>query len=499
MVKYISILLIAASFQLCFGQPAPTLVLPGDYADPSVVKIGDSYWATATTSNWAPIFPLLESKDLLKWELKGHVFTTLPAWADYYFWAPEIAYEDGKVYVFYSAHKKGGNLCLSVASASSPAGPFTDHGPLMCEEAGSIDAFTTRDENGKLYIIWKEDGNSVKKPTPIWAAPLSEDRTKIIGDKKELFRNDTEWERNLVEGVSIIRHGQYFYAFYAGAGCCGRGCSYATGVARSKQLLGPWEKYDKNPILAEGEKWKCPGHGTPVEKDGKYYFLYHGYNKKSDVYVGRQGLLNEFIFTADDWVEFKPTSKPDAVIADEIKDDFSTKSLSSRWQWSVYDTIDAILKDGKLSLKASDARGGSFIALKTMTENYEADAKIVKSGTSSGIALIGDDNNMVSMMVSGRQITISKLFNKKETVLMEKPIKDWTALTLRIRVEDGRRLFFSYSTDGKMFNKLEPSGIDAQDLPPWDRALRIGVVARGEETGSGIFDSFVLRTATMKP
>jgi len=349
MRKYILTLLLATSIQLCFSQSPATLVLPGDYADPSVVKIGDSYWATATTSNWAPIFPLLESKDLLHWKLKGHVFTTVPTWADYYFWAPEISYENGKVFVFYSAHKKGGNLCLSVASASSPTGPFTDHGPLMCEEAGSIDAFTTRDENGKLYLLWKEDGNSVKKPTPIWAAPLSEDRTKIIGEKKELFRNDKEWEDNLVEGVSIIRHGEYFYAFYAGAGCCGRGCSYATGVARARNLLGPWEKYAKNPILADGESWKCPGHGTPVEKDGKYYFLYHGYNKKSDVYVGRQGLLNEFIFTDDQWVEFKPTLEPDATIAKEIKDDFSTKSLSNVWQWSVYDTIDTILKDGKLS------------------------------------------------------------------------------------------------------------------------------------------------------
>src|SRR5688500_10201130 len=189
---------------------AQTLVLPGDFPDPSVTRSGDSYWATATTSNWAPVFPLLESTALFDWHLRGHVFTNLPAWADYYFWAPEISFENGKYYVYYSAHKRDGNLCLAVASADKPEGPYTDHGPLMCQEAGSSDAWPMRDKNGKRYLIWKEGGNSANFPTPIWAMEMHESRTKLSGEKKELFRKDAEWEGNLVEGVSMIRHGDYF-------------------------------------------------------------------------------------------------------------------------------------------------------------------------------------------------------------------------------------------------------------------------------------------------
>ena len=66
---------------------AQQLVLPGDNPDPSVVKIGKYYWASATTSNWLPAFPLYRSKDLKHWKQKGYVFNQLPAWADYYFWA----------------------------------------------------------------------------------------------------------------------------------------------------------------------------------------------------------------------------------------------------------------------------------------------------------------------------------------------------------------------------------------------------------------------------
>ncbi|HEX2608801.1 MAG TPA: glycoside hydrolase family 43 protein, partial [Flavisolibacter sp.] len=265
---------IMAAFQGLLTH-AQQVVLRGDYPDPSVVKIGNTYWASATTSNWAPAYPILSSKDLVHWKTVSHVFPKLPDWADYYFWAPELSYENGKVYVYYAAHKKNGNLCVGIASADRPEGPYTDHGPLICQEVGSIDAFPMRDENGKLYLIWKEDANSVGKPTSIWAQELNEERTALKGEKKELFRNDVPWEMNLVEGVSIVRREGYFYALYAAAGCCGAACTYGVGVARSKSLLGPWEKNPKNPVLTSTDQWTCPGHGTSVDKDGKHYFLYH--------------------------------------------------------------------------------------------------------------------------------------------------------------------------------------------------------------------------------
>ena len=127
----------------------PIPYLPGDFADPSVVKIGDTYWATATSSEWAPLFPLLKSKNLVDWEIVGHIFPDqLPTWADANFWAPEITYENGKVYIYYVGHKKGGSLCVAVASANRPEGPYTDLGPLVCQEVGSIDGFPIRDEKG---------------------------------------------------------------------------------------------------------------------------------------------------------------------------------------------------------------------------------------------------------------------------------------------------------------------------------------------------------------
>jgi xylan 1,4-beta-xylosidase len=484
-----------AFFTALFLQPgfAQTLVLPGDYPDPSVTKIGDAYWASATTSNWAPVFPLLESKDLIHWENRGHVFNQLPAWADYYFWAPEIFYDKGRVYMFYAAHKKGGNLCLGVASADKPQGPYRDHGTLMCEADGSIDAFPIRDEQGKLYVVWKEDGNSIKQPTPIWAAPLNDQFTAFTGEKKELFRNDTPWEANLVEGVSMIRHGEYFYAFYAGAGCCGRGCTYATGVARAKNLLGPWEKYANNPIHTGNDTWKCPGHGTPVEKDGKYYFLYHAYSRDSDVYTGRQGILQEFKFTADGWIQFENTSEIAAAIPAEIKEEFTGKALDSHWQWSVFEPVKPQLKSGKLLLPAKTTAGGAFVAVKALAPNFQAETTVIPSATSAGLGLIGDDQNMVRVLVTSNTITVSKLERDKEAVVTQQPISTVRPVKLRMEVKGGHEITFAYSTDGSNFTSLTPTPIDGKYLPPWDRAVRIGLIGKGNGGQNASFESFSVR------
>ncbi|MFN2457280.1 MAG: glycoside hydrolase family 43 protein [Chitinophagaceae bacterium] len=469
------------------------LVLPGDYPDPSVVKIDDTYWATATTSNWAPAYPLLKSKDLVNWQTVGHVFDQLPNWADFYFWAPEISYENGKVYIYYAAHKKGGNLCVGIASADKPEGPYKDHGSIICQEVGSIDAFPMRDENGKLHMIWKEDANSVGKPTPIWIQQLNEERTALVGERGLLFKNDVPWEANLVEGVSMIKNGDYYYAFYAGAACCGRECSYANGVARSKSLHGPWEKYNKNPVLVENSQWKCPGHGTPIEKDGKHYFMYHAYDRKGDVYVGRQGLLQEYKFTSDGWIEFVKDGGAHVIAVSSIRDDFSHRK-SNNWQWSVFQKPNYSIKRGKLKLAGLPVLAGAFLGQKTLSAYYTATVlvKAKKSDALPGLAAIGDENNTVTAVLRNGEIQVMQLKEGKETLLHATSFKPSKNIYLRMDVSNGKDITFSYSGNGKEFSVLNVKPIDGAYLPPWDRAVRVGLVAKGDATQAAVFDRFIM-------
>lgn len=491
-MKSKSILFLFVVFTLA-GE-AQRLVLPGDYPDPSAVKIGDTYWGSATTSNWAPAYPLLKSKDLINWQTAGVIFNQLPQWADYYFWAPEMTYDNGKVYVYYAAHKKGGNLCVGVASADRPEGPYRDHGPLICQEVGSIDAFPMRDENGKLYMIWKEDANSVGKPTPIWIQAMNEERTALTGEKKELFRNNEPWEGNLVEGVSMIKKNGYYYAFYAAAACCGRGCNYVTGIARSRSLFGPWEKYNKNPVLTHEGSWKCPGHGTPVEKDGKYYFLYHAYDTASNVYVGRQGLLAEFRFTPDGWIEFIEDRTQPAVAIPSIDERFKERTLSHHWQWSVFQNMDKQVKRRRLQLGALPTPSGAFLGQKTYGLNYEATAIVDnrRSGSAAGIALIGDERNMVSALISKDSIKVVQLKDNKDSIVYAHALDPKKKTHLRMQVRNGKDILFLYSRNGRDFIPLNSSPVNGYYLPPWDRALRVGVVAKGNEPQKGVFKRFAV-------
>src|SRR5436190_7147765 len=90
-------------------------VLAGDYPDPSIIRVGKDFWATATSSEWGPQFPVLHSRDLVNWKIIGAVFLKRPAWAVGNFWAPEISEDHGRYCVYYVGRKKDGPLSVAVA------------------------------------------------------------------------------------------------------------------------------------------------------------------------------------------------------------------------------------------------------------------------------------------------------------------------------------------------------------------------------------------------
>ena len=485
--------------------PIANPVLAGDYPDPSVTKVGDTYWATATSSNWGPTFPLLKSTDLQHWTLVGHVFPAArPAWADYYFWAPEINHDkNGKTYVYYTAHKRGGNLAVGVASADRPEGPYRDHGPLVGQPDGSIDAFPIYDENGQPYLIWKEDGNSVQKPTPLWAQRLNADRTALVGEKTELLRNTAAWEGNLVEGPAVVRHDGYFYLFYAANGCCGAGCTYATGVARARKLLGPWEKYDRNPILTKNDQWTCPGHGTPIERAGHWYMLHHAYQTTGFQNIGRQGVLSEFVWTKAGWPEFlnnHTTPTAAAPVPAQVTDEFAGPTLAPTWEWPVEDKPQFALQNGQLQLTAQPGAGGAALGRPTLAANYAAttillNASALPPGTTAGLAALGDPNNQLSVLAGEGKLQVRERRAGQTRTLAETALPPAAALHLRVQDQGGSHYRFAFSPDGRTWTELLPPGTaaDGQFLPPWDRGVRVGVVAQGPASATVTFERFELR------
>lgn len=473
-------------------------VLPGDHPDPSIIRIGKDYWATATSSQWAPLFPILHSTDMLHWKTESAVFPEPPKWSVSNYWAPEISAHQGRIFVYYTARKKGGPLCVAVATAASPLGSYEDHGPMVCDEAGSIDAAPATDENGRRYLIWKEDGNSRRKPTPLWAQPLSDDGLRLVGERHELFHNDARWEGQVVEGPFVLRRNGWFYLFYSGAGCCGLKCDYALGVARSRKLLGPWEKYSGNPILAANADWKCPGHGSIVEDpSGRTFLLYHSYDPSASIWVGRQGLLDEVTWGENGWPAINAGKGPSAS-AHRKPNDFATEFnvLSPELQWPASQKPAAhVSSDGWLELTAS---GGTdllqaVIAKPSSAESYTAltrlDLDSLQRGASAGLAAYGNARNAVGVSASRGRLLIWLRTKGAHKEIAAIPFEGPT-VQLRMRSYDGKRFDFAYRiADTDDWRPLS-TAVPASDLPPWDLGTRVALTCGGADGATARFDYF---------
>jgi xylan 1,4-beta-xylosidase len=465
-------------------------VVAGDYPDPSVMRVGEVYWAAATTGDWAPHFALLRSRDLVNWQKVGYIFQAKPVWAKGDFWAPEIVNDRGRFFVFYVGRrdegpKKKGTLCVAVATAASPEGPYTDRGPLVCQiperaNVGSIDPAFVRDERGQPFLVWKADGNDARpmQPTSIYAQPLSEDGTKLLGKRKEILRNDAPWEGIATEGPFILRRGDWFYDFYSGNACCGRSCDYALGVARSRHLLGPWEKYSKNPIIAANRDWQCPGHGSIVETpDGRDFLLYHSYRQRPDTFgVGRESVLDEVKWSADGWpvvdegrgpssVAPSPLGVEGGAAGSEFFDGFVDARLSPEWQWPLNNEQSSrveVAGGGHLLLEPSkatdDALTGAVVARRTTSGDYVATALVDARGMSAtaraGLAVYGWRDASIGIATGGGKVIVWRREGREERVVASADAPKSDAIYLRMTAAGGERYSFAFGANGRGWTEL---------------------------------------------
>lgn len=102
-----------------------------------------------------------------------------------------------------------------------------------------------------------------------------------VGAPVFILRNDQEWEHGIVEGQWFVKEGGVYYLFYSGCGY-NNDC-YSVGVAKSDNALGPYVKYNQNPILRTrapktDKSWEGPGHCSVIRSpSGKWLMFYHAW------------------------------------------------------------------------------------------------------------------------------------------------------------------------------------------------------------------------------
>jgi GH43 family beta-xylosidase len=481
-------------------------VYRGDAPDPSVIRVGErDFWATTTSTEWAPQFPLLHSTDLVHWRQVGAVFPEPPKWAAGKFWAPEISYFNGVFYVYYVAQHRDGPLTIGVATATRAEGPYTDHEPLVGQTSGSIDPTPVTGDDGRRYLVWKEDGNSRGLPTTIWIQRLSDDGLSLAGEARAILANDTPWEGHVVEAPSIIKRGEFFYLFYSGNSCCGLNCKYAVGVARARSVMGPWEKFAGNPILKSNAHWRCPGHGSAVDTaDGRTFYLYHAYAKHDSIFVGRQTLLDEITWSSDGWPQINAGKGPSSQAPRPFSGrrtmvrGWLTSQSAGAWQWPhAYPARMRFSKGFRGGVVLGPPAPGApndalacVLARSPHFGNYVAetaiDASKLAPGTEAGICAFGDRRNAVGASYVDGKIRVWQRARGTHKILAEVPQEARGVVRLRMRARRGYNFLFEVQTR-RGWVPLRAAPLRAAYLPPWDRGVRVALSAGGSADSQAAF------------
>ncbi|HEY1404224.1 MAG TPA: glycoside hydrolase family 43 protein, partial [Pyrinomonadaceae bacterium] len=196
-----------------------------DFPDPTVIRAPDGFfYAYATQAMIAGKtinIQVARSRDLTRWERLGDALPSKPVWANetQKFWAPHVSRHGGTFYMYYSADPNTlTGLCLAVATAKHPQGPFTDIGkPLKCGKSFvNIDPMAYDDpRTGKRLLYW---GSGFE---PLRVQELAADRVSFKRGSRArevVFPIKTEDPANyqrLIEGAWVTERDGYYYLFFS--------------------------------------------------------------------------------------------------------------------------------------------------------------------------------------------------------------------------------------------------------------------------------------------
>lgn len=480
-------------------------VIAGDFADPSVIRVGDTYYAAGTSSEWGPAYPIYTSKNLVDWEYLGPVFAELPSWTMGSYWAPELFYRNGTFFVYYTARRKSDKQSfIGVASTKDIKKGFTDHGLLLEWTKEAIDGFVVEDK-GKLFFTWKAYGLDKGRGIEILGAELSDDGLKVIGKEFSLIKADqNNWESGGAEGQAIFKRGNYWYMLYSGNACCGENCNYQVGLARAEKIQGPWTKYSGNPVLISDETWKCPGHGTVVTTpDNRYFYLHHAYNGSDFTSAGRQGVLSELVWDeTTKWPSFRygkttPAQAETPLVAskkinEDVEISFDKTAKETSWVYDVsFPKPIYKVQNGLLEIENSNqTRTGNFLGLVVKNGNYNFSAEIIpKEDVAQNITVYGDANNAIGFGVQKDKLNLWQIKDGVYKVINTEEIKGKSeSVNLKLQSRFGRFFEFSWNVKGEKADQL-PYKIEGSWLPRWDRAPRVGVNVSGNKSGNSAIRS----------
>jgi len=137
-------------------------VIWADFPDPSVIRVGDTYYMSNTTMHFCPGLPIMKSKDLVNWKIVGYAYqklenndeTTLQNGKNMYgkgSWASSLRYHNGTYYATTFALNTGKTYIFKTTDIESGKWEETSFKPLLYD--GSL----FFDDDGRVYKMCEAD------------------------------------------------------------------------------------------------------------------------------------------------------------------------------------------------------------------------------------------------------------------------------------------------------------------------------------------------------
>lgn len=130
--------------------------------------------------------------------------------------------------------------------------------------------------------------------------------------------------------------------------------------------------------------------------------------------------------------------------------------------------------------------------MKNVFRSTAIDVQKLNNGVEAGLAAIGDQANAVGVAVTSKEISFWSVKKNEKSILSTTALPvDEGEVHLQIKTKDGHQMEFAWSADGSNWNAFgENQPFDASYLPPWDRAIRIGLNVKGPKDAAAAFNWF---------
>ena len=264
-------------------------VVSGYYPDPSVCRVGDTYYLVNSTFGYFPGVPIFKSNDLVNWQQVGHVLDR-PSMLNLKgadiskggIYAPQISYNP-KNKTYYMTTMNMTTYQVFYCKSKDPEEGWSE--PILLRRGGMDTSFFF-DTDGKAYMVYNKIPKGGSKYPAQMAIHMNEFDWKADSVNWETYELTTGSkcieQPTCIEGPHMYKVGKYYYLMCAEHGT---GFTHSEVIFRSKSPYGPWEDCPMNPILTQrnlpddnrADAVTCAGHADLVQtKDGKWWAVFLG-------------------------------------------------------------------------------------------------------------------------------------------------------------------------------------------------------------------------------